>query len=460
MLRTGWSPIILLLSMAILFVACDGSDQVSPEQITSAVDAPAAPDRVLPTLYPTATAVPTVTATNTRPPEATEIVDTPVAFDQTVVDIQYVIPALGLERRVRANVSNQIQVINEVTGDLVVRRNQPTILLELQQAVSEVTLDELPADCDRCVQLAYELPMADVTEAGWLADPRLMASIENFTSVYLGPHFPEGTVVGLRRSATESYPAHTIALTDEGQLWLWTATQSEIPEPVVLESTNSELFETFEELGEIDLSELSDSYAIECPHTSGTEFLFIAQDQDKKLLVLECPHLSLPSTLAPVYQELDVLTTDVVTYSTTVESNSVLPLASLLYYQRSDGSSLTLMNDDAAIAIDSSGVVFTGTITKSLTISLTTELINSGGLELGVESLLQEERPPNLLVVRGKDGVYEAVWDEPDNSALEVFFPRIDALIDRLLGTSTELTGTETAGTPPPSTTAESTKTP
>lgn len=444
--------LVSLLVLALIVVGCRTQEPASQDQ-------PAQPEaegtsssiRVLPTIYPTNTALPAATPTDTRMPQSTPVPNTPVAFDQVAVDIRYSIPGLDLDRRIQGTVANQIEVIDETTGESVIRRNQPGVLLELQQALSEVELSEVPAGCDFCVQMEYELPLADVSESGWLEDTRLLASVENYTSVLLGPHFPEGTVVGLRRSASPYYAAHTIGFTEDGQLYFWTAIDSEVTAPGPAGQT---ILDLSEELANIEPESLTEVYAASCAEDFGQETLYIRVESEGKEISLSCPELSLSTSLAPIYQDLDELVVDIMGDELLERPAMALPLDSLVFYRRDDGFQLNLFGDEMAVAISPDSVAYTGTVTSTLMISMTTNLIESDGLILGVETNTAESED-SLLFVRGEEGVYEANWTGSVPEELGSFIDWLDGVIGQL---AEETEDAEAEQTPTP--TAEATRSP
>ncbi|MGD2049412.1 MAG: hypothetical protein PVH03_07955, partial [Chloroflexota bacterium] len=392
------------LGMLLFVIGCRTQGPVGQEEPSQPVDeVPSSTTRVLPTIYPTNTAVPPATPTDTRIPVPTEVPNTPVAFDQVAVDIRYFIPGLALDRRIQGNVANQIEVVDETTGESVIRRDQPGVLLELQQALSEVELSEVPEDCDYCVQMEYELPLADISESGWLDDPRLLASLENYTAVLLGPHFPEGTVVGLRRGASPLHAAHTIGLTEDGQLYFWTAVDPEVPAPQPAGQAFSDINE---ELADLDTVSFAESYTASCDEGFSQETLTIRGEDGDVEISITCPAHALPTSLTPIYQTLDELVVDVMGDDLLERPAMALPLDSLVFYRRDDGFRLNLFSDETAVTINLEGQAYTGTVTSTLMLSMTTSLIESDSLILGVESI-EEGSENSILFVRGEEGVYE-----------------------------------------------------
>lgn len=421
--------LVSIVVATLIFSGCRTQEPTSQEELAESVTQdPSASIRVLPTIYPTNTAVPSATPTHTRVPQSTPVPNTPVAFDQVAVDIRYFIPGLALDRRIQGNVANQIEVIDEATGESVIRRDQPGVLLELQQALSEVELSEVPAGCDFCVQMEYQLPLADLSESGWLNDIRLLASLENYTSVLLGPHFPEGTIVGLRRSASPYHAAHTVGLTEDSQLFFWTAVDSEVTAPQPADQT---LLDITEELANVDPESLAETYSASCTEGFSQETLYIRGEEGDKEISITCPELSLPTSLGPIYQTLEELVVDTMGDDLLERPATALPLDSLVYYRRDDGFQLNLFGDERAVAISPDGLSYTGTVTSTLMLSMTTSLIESDGLALGVGTFV-EETDDSILFVRGEEGVYDAHWMERVPEELEEFLDWLDGVIARL----------------------------
>lgn len=433
-------------------IGCRTQEPVSQEEPSQPVgEVASSSTRVLPTIYPTNTAAPLATPTDTRTPQPTPVPNTPVAFDQVAVDIRYFIPGLALDRRIVGNVANQIEVIDETTGESVVRRDQPGVLLELQQALSEVELSEVPQGCDYCVQMEYELPLADLSESGWLEDPRLLASLENYTSVLLGSHFPEETLVGLRRSATPFHAAHTISLTEDGQLYFWTAVEPEVTAP---QPAGQAFPEINEELADLDAASIAEAYSASCDEVFGQETLTIRGEDGDIEISITCPAHALPTSLTPIYQKLDELVVDVMGDDLLERSAMALPLDSLVFYRRDDGFRLSLYDDETAVAINPDDLAYTGTVTSTLMLSMTTSLIESDSLILGVEKI-EEGSDNSILFVRGEEGVYEGFLGERIPEELGMFVDWLNGVIARI---AEETEGPEPEQTPSP--TAEATPSP
>jgi hypothetical protein len=316
-------------------------------------------------------------------------------------------------------------------------------MLELPRTLPETELEELPATCDLCVNLEYELILTGESGSGWLQDPVLLASFENFFAANLGPYFPPDTVVGLRRSATPYDVAHTIALTAGGRLWRWTATESELAGP----ETGSGTIITL--LNELEPAALKESYEAPCPEGSGVETLFLIVEEVERSVEITCPELALPLPLLPLYLQLDALADDKVAGEGPPQPTPTVPLDTVLYFQRADGSKLTFFADGQAMAVSSTGITSTAVLTESYNIDTALALVDSGTMQLGVIALVSDNTA-NILIARGLDGVYELAWAGDPPAALQTIVSQLNALLDELLDNPQE-TATPTAegeGTP------------
>lgn len=399
--------------------------------------APSPTAQELPTLVPTFTPRPTLTpgptATPrpTRPPSPTE---TPIPFDEVVVSLRYAIPALGLERRLEGNVAGQIGVSDEASGVTVTRENQGGVLLEMRQVLRPLDLEPVPEGCDRCVAIEYDLPLVDAGGAGWLQDSVLLASFENFMTVALGPYFPPETALGLRRSASPYAPAHTLALTADGRLWRWLATDAEIGEPLAPDQVAPPAEAL---LAGVPLSDLNENYVAHCPGAPA-ETLWLNPSGEQKQIFVVCPEFALPSTLLPLYLALDELLAPTIAPVSLPRPAAAFPLAAMLDYKRADGARLTLYLDGTAVTVAPTAEVYTSTVPLSQMDDLVGGLLDSGELSLGLGIFRGGTSPPSsrsLLLLRGPDGVYDGQWEDiPDFSALNAL---LDALLPAPLATLT-----------------------
>lgn len=364
--------------------------------------------RELPTLYPTATPPPSPLPGNTKTPQPTSPPATEVAYDQLVVDVIYSIPILGLERRIRGNVAGEIEVIDEESGSSVTLKNRPGVVVEMQQALPRAAIDDLPAGCDSCVQIEYELPLTDQAGQGWLKDVQLLASLENYTAAIVGPHFPFGTVAGLRREATPFEVAHSAAITSDGELWTWTATEPQVSEPTIVEGLAEQ---ANSDMAQIEWDTLPDSIGHLCYQGGGSESLQLDSPDGLKLIEIRCPELYLPGQLMPVYLTLAEAVGQRLEGSDSSPPELPMSLNTLILYQRADGAALELFADGRLSAIDVEGARYTSTLTSTFVVSLTTMLVDSPLLQAGPSAIFEED-PGNVILMRGNNDIYELAWNE------------------------------------------------
>jgi hypothetical protein len=446
---------VLFVALHIFVSACgksapstDVGSSGSPE--VGAVQAP--PPRILPTLYPSATSRPIPKPTDTRPPVPTDPPDTPVTYDQLVVELVYAIPAIGLERSVVGDVSGRLKLTDSSAGVSVERRNQAGILIEMQQSLPALTLDQLPDGCDGCVWIEYNLPLTGDQDQGWLQDVRILASIENFTSALLGPHFPPDTVIGLRRSATQNQVAHSVALTSDGRLFRWTATDSKVSESETLDESDPILSV---DLGTTALQEMSTAYAADCPGGAGIETLFFKSVDLDKYIQIVCPEIALPSILLPIYLGLDAKAAGLFAEGEGDVVEPSIDQETVLLYRNADGVRLKIYYDGRTFLEKASGDLITDTITTTMAISLSQALLEANVVHSGLEEFLSETSE-NVLVIRGPDGLYELGWDDDVDPKIEPVIMRLERLIDRILSSLGDSIQSEST----PENPAEQTETP
>ena len=422
-----WILLLIIFCAIGLVSACgDTSAATAPAGQVESDNAPGA--RELPTLYPTATPLPSPIPADTRAPKPTAIPATQIPFDQLVVDVRYTIPALSLDRRIRGNVAGDLEVIDENTGTSLTLRNRAGVILEMQQALPRAAIEELPSECDACVHFEYSLPLTQEAGEGWLNDAQILASLENYTALFLGPHFPPGTVIGLRREATPYEVAHSAAFTADGQLWSWTATEAEISAP---EDSVVDVAQIERELSFVDFETLPDSLGQACYQGAGREMLLMAGPDGPRLIELRCPELYLPGQLQPLYLSLIEAVRSRLMGSEPGPPELPMSVEDVLAYRRSDGSSLTLKQDGRLNAIDGEGIRFTSTLTVSRALSLTSLLLDSTLLQPGA-SITMSEAVSNVIILRAGDGVYELTWSEVD-TLLETVIKPWDDLLDRMI---------------------------
>lgn len=426
----------------------------------SGTAAPTTTALVLPTLLPTRTAVPSPSPSATSPPQPTATATEVPDFNEIAADLHYTIPGLALDRRVTGTVGGEITVVDETTGERVVRPNQGGIVTELQQTLPTITLADLPDNCPFCVYFEYELPTLGVSGSGWLTDTRTLASVENYTAAVLGPHFPAGTVIGLRRNASPYKAAHTIALTADGQLWRWLANDQEIEGPQPAGAANEALLAA---LAATPLEEVEDAYTAACGEGTPLEILYINPDGlgAGKAVRVRCPNLALSSTLLPLYLQLNGLLQPLLADEGLEEPEPNVPLGTLIHYRRGDGARLTLLQDGSAVLFSGGDDPITATVSLTSVgsldvISLTATLVESSLLRPGIETLTST-MAANYLIVRAEDGVYTAAWDEGEaDEALLAALAELDALLAGVVaappeeeeGTATAEPAEETTATP------------
>ncbi len=400
-------------------------------------------------------AIPIVTVTQN--PLPTVETSTPIPYGADVVQLRLTIPAIGLDRRLQGSVSSQIILVDEATGLSVQRDNQASVLLDLQSVLPELVLAPLPEGCDTCVKFSYNLPFSGVEGTGWLRDSVLLASLENYFTITLGPHFPTDTVVGLRRSASPYAPAHSLAVTADGRLYRWLGSEGEIA-PV--SDAPSGLLPA---VAALNLQAVAQQYTAPCLGTP-LESLFLAGEDVERLIVLVCPEFSLSANLQPIYVPLhDALAELLTTSETTLERPpAAFPLTAVLDYQRIDGAQLTIFMDGTAVANIDSGQPISTTLSSSQMISMTTNLLGSGSLHTGLTTFLPPENdegvvvatatpsaPRSRLLLRGPAAVYDAQWF---NTADQPVLEELNGLLNQLLSGETAVPAEPTVVMTPSST--------
>jgi len=380
---------------------------------------------VLPTLFPTNTPLVSPTPWPTSSPPATVVPRTPIPFEQIVVSLTYEIPALGLQRRLEGNVASQIILTDEVTGETVTLSNQPGNLLQIQETLTRLTLAERPEACDRCVYLRYELPASQTQAEGWLQDLIFLASLDHFTSVHLGPHFPADTIIGLRRNASAFDVAQTLALTADGNLYIWQGVMAEIPPP---QPAGQQLIAWRDAAAGLPVDDLQRRYAAACLGAPFETLRLLEME-----IIVVCPALSLPAALAPLYAQLDLALAAALPAPEIDPPTYPLRLGDRLVYQQADGTRLLLDADDQVTIFSGATAVLTTTLalTNTTGLSLTLALEESGVLMAGVSGL--EDDWPAFLIVRGPLAVSSRGWDEVPPNALRPLLATLDAWIAALL---------------------------
>ncbi|MCZ7667840.1 MAG: hypothetical protein M5U34_11810 [Chloroflexi bacterium] len=192
------------------------------------------------------------------------------------------------------------------------------------------------------------------------------------------------------------------------------------------------------------------------PRTS-PETLALQQNDDAWNGRLRCPELALPTSLQPLYVQLDTLIAANLPDAFLERPPAAFPLDGLLQYQRADGASLRLFCRWRLDSRRPSGEVFTSTLTTTLPISLTGTLLDGPLLQPGYQTFTLEDTeaitgtvtavpPTSVLAVRGPDGVYDAEWTvPPDHDAIRFLNELLNALLQAAAPVPTD---PDAAGTP------------
>jgi hypothetical protein len=456
-----WTRLFAWMCLLMVLAACQSPPAATPrpiqlETITPSPTAGQAPQpdvtpRALPTIYPTETPGPIPTATATQEAAFAEASPTQPPLDSTSLSFRIEIPVLGLERSLVGTVGGQITMVDIATGEETSRANQGSILLEMITVLDGLDLDPMPPDCQTCVHFEYELPLSDVSESGWLREVQVLASVDNYLTAHLGPHFPSGAVVGLRRSASSYDVAQTIAVDIDGGMWRWLASSDRVSEQ---EASNIDVVTLFETLTGTQISTV---YEAACPG-SPVETLVLGASGDRREIRLRCPELVLPGVLAPLYAGLAGQLAGLESEAQLPAPDYGLPVDGLLYYEDAGEQSLTISLAGLALLEHpvSGTISFTLPITQVIT--ATSQLAAAPGMVPGGAPLIAHLFPAlapelevasydNVLAVRQADGVYSIGWIGP-MLPIELM-PAWNALISILpeegqtLLRSTAVTGTE-----------------
>lgn len=451
--------VVFLCVFTLCLLGCSelGSNGTDGDSTTAPIRPTQGPiNTLVPTFTPLPEAFQMVTATPI--PHTEQIVSEPTAtvdFAQPVVQFIYRIPALGLERSLEANISGQIIAVDQTAILGMQRTNQSALILDLQQRLPEIELQPMPENCDACVYFEYTLPLDQESRQGWLQDPIILASIENYMSALLGPHFPPGTVVGLRREASSYYPAHSIALMTDATIYTWFATEPRVDEPFASPLLFADI------LAELPLTEMVNTYAVSCA-PEPIETLRIYTDVEPLDITIRCPAYALPSSLLPLYTQLDQILADkLATYDGPPRPPTGIALDALVDYKRLDGNQLTLSFDGRITVQTSDQIIYTDTMTTTGVLSITNDLLNSGQLKLGLNTFLEDgvtgqesgSATSSILLVRGPDGIVDGEFEAIDLP----FLADLNALLDSFLSPTEAVVATPTADltTTPEAATAE-----
>ncbi len=441
-----WRRAVLWFWLNMLLAGCAGTPSPALEtpvapSATPAKDSEAAPPpspRAVPSVYPTATQPPTLPAATPGPTRTPALPAT--SLDDVAVRVRLSASTIALARRLEATLGGQVQAADKTSGLSAARANQSNLVREMQLALGNLRLEPVPADCAGCVLLEAELPSLERQVTGWLRDPVLLASLENYFALLLGPHFPPGTAVGLRRSASPYDVAQTVALTEDGRRYLWKATAGEIPAPT---SAPDDLPALAAALAGAAL--LPNGYVAACANVP-VETLVVALEGAPVYVPIICPALALPSTLVPAYQWLDRLFASQADEAAPPAPAPALPLAAVLVYQRQDGARATL-RADGQLGLQSPAAAMTVTVSASQMLSWTAALSATGLLAPGAEPLLEltEASSPSTRAsaparatvgLRLPAGVVSLSWSGPTPAPLAAALAELDVRLDALAPTS------------------------
>lgn len=417
-----WWPLVVVLVMAL--GACRSPSPL-PDQLSATIASDLALTYTPPATRPQPSATPALPGSPTDMPTATPT----IPFDATVVELRMRIPAVGFDRRLQGNVQGDIVLVDEAAGTAVQRNNQSGILIQLQQILPGLALTDLPAGCTTCVEVSYNLPFDGLSGQGWLQDERLLASLENYFAIGLDAHYPPNTLVGLRRSASPYAPAHTLALTADGLLYAWLATDDQLAPGTAANVSAPGLVAAYNVLAPADLR---DAYVVACEGGVPIEELLVTAGGESRQIDVVCPEYAVPLPLLPLYAALDDVSAGLLAGLDGPERPpAAFPLTAVVDFQRPDDARLTIYQDGLAEAV-SPGRLVTTTLTFTEVLSLTTPLLDSGALDtdLAVLGAAPEEdgSPTAVLLLRGTDRVYTGRWAEP----LPLLEP-LNSLLNRLL---------------------------
>jgi hypothetical protein len=185
--------------------------------------------------------------------------------------------------------------------------------------------------------------------------------------------------------------------------------------------------------------------------------LYLADDEEDIKIRLTCPELTLPSALMSIYVSLDGLVNELIELDQSDSPELLVPLSALLFFERDDGFILTVFQDNSVSLVADQGQIFTGTISKTVVLSLTNQLVESELVQPGMVDILQETYPNNIFL-RGEQDVYETGWLDSINPELTDFIAWLDDLIQQIqFGPPEDEAAADTALTPTPVPTEEST---
>lgn len=455
--------ILLSLLVASFSQGCSGFSQQKQEaEPATSTDSqtrvlPALPATTIEPLQPTYTPSDPLSQTAIAPIPTSELdslIVTPapsVDLNLPVLRLVYEIPAIGLNRTLEANLAGKLTLTDVTNENVVTISNGQRFLTEIAAAIqtNQALFEPIPADCELCVIIGYDLPAAGQSARGTLPDPTLQVSIQHLFASRLGPHFPPNTLIGHHRSASGYTVAHTAALTADNKLYRWIAADPQITvnqsQTVLDEATLNRLTAEATKFSGVDLS-------TKCPNFPNEILVF-----QEAAISVRCPELSLARSLIELYTTAADLTAPLLADGRNLPIPATsLPFSARLYYERRDGSTVTIFNDGTVAATflvtHTQSLTGTQTITPTVlppqTVStsippgeidpLVIPLLASDVIPRGVTITVSNEQTEyeELILIRSADGVYEFAWADGVGQELLPGIQILDLLLDQLRPTA------------------------
>lgn len=440
---------VLAIALILVAMACSGEPTSLAETSSSQppTKLPKLPEKTLAPLQPTNTPASTGLMVNEpTSPAATSLpvlTPSPTAdLNQPVLRLMYEIPAVQLKRTLEANLAGKLTLIDETTGKIVTVTNGQRLLAEINGALQSFKADfePVPAACETCVIIGFDLPVAGESARGILTDPQLQVSIQHLFATRLGGHFPPDTVLGHHMSASGYTLAQTAAITSDGTLYQWFAADPQITivtgQPVPTADTVQTYVAAAERFAGVDLITPCLNFPVE-----------FVQLQTETLQT-RCPELALPLELIAPYQATKQLIQPLLRDERNLEIPSTfLPFGARLFYEQDSGDRVTIFEDGSVEA----SFVISNTTATTETVAATFETITSsipaGEIDPLIIPMLASDVIPRgvsvsvsneqtdfeeLLLIRSFDGVYEFAWSNKVGQELIPGIQILDLLIEEL----------------------------
>lgn len=361
-----------------------------------------------------------------------------VDLNRPVIRFRIEVPAIALERSFEGNISGRTELIDHTADLSEVLSNQNRRLIEIQAVLRDLALDPLPEGCERCTYFSFSLPVEGIEAEGHLTDPIVLASVHHFLSQTLGPHFPPDTLIGHHRSASGYTAAHTAVLLEDGTIWRWFGSDTEMapadeaePDLLALYSDAADLFDPLEPVFDADCA----NFPIETVRFR------------EKWVEVRCPELALPTLLVPSYETASALSApQLLDERNLIIPSTVLPLNSVIFFERSDGANLTLYEDGLVVTLSAAGETVTTTIPAREIEPLIEPMVSSEIIPRGVTvsiasteqngelSVDEEAEYEELILIRGSLGVYEFAWTDRVGQTLVPGIAVLDLLLEEKVG--------------------------